>query len=126
MTSEFVLRRVFDTFGDVRCVDVPVCDEYRAQMTKTGMRTTGFSFGQHLTFEAYVQFVEYISFVKCMDALRAMKLVHIGQDGKPTATAIKVSKHMLENFNCVPLFLYLCSTLFVVWQAQTYNIIHSG
>jgi arginine/serine-rich splicing factor 17 len=34
--SEFVMRRVFETFGDIRCVDIPMCDKYRRQMSKSG------------------------------------------------------------------------------------------
>lgn len=39
MPSEFVLRRVFESFGDVRCVDIPSTDRYRSQMSKTGVNS---------------------------------------------------------------------------------------
>jgi arginine/serine-rich splicing factor 17 len=42
LPSEAIFRRVFECFGEVRCVDVPVCDPFRASMT----RPAGFSFGQ--------------------------------------------------------------------------------
>lgn len=91
--SEDVLRKVFETFGEVRCVDIPMLDPYRKEivgaMTKPGTITT-FSYGQDLTFEAFVQFKEYISFVKAMDALRGMKLLYKEDDGKALTANIKV------------------------------------
>lgn len=117
--SEQLLRRLFETFGEVRCVDIPIADPYRLKMTKskTGFRmsnpggtgfvkanftngsaidllsTTAAISGQELTFEAYVQFVEYISFVRAMDSLRGMKLVHMEKDdNRSLAANIKVRR----------------------------------
>lgn len=84
--SEFVLRRVFETFGEVRCVDIPQIDPSRASSSTIKM----FNFGGEFTFDAYVQYVEYIGFMKAMDALRNMKLVHIDEEGKAFAANIKV------------------------------------
>ncbi|XP_075710113.1 A-kinase anchor protein 17A isoform X2 [Rhinoderma darwinii] len=96
--SEAVLVKVFSLFGEIRNVDIPMLDPYREEMTGRNFHT--FSFGGHLNFEAYVQYKEYVGFVKAMNALRGMKLMHKGEDGKAVACNIKVSfdttKHLSE------------------------------
>ncbi|XP_046380469.1 A-kinase anchor protein 17A-like [Haliotis rufescens] len=99
---EQVLRRVFEVFGEVRCVDIPMLDPYRKEIiaaTKPGSIQT-FCYGQDLTFDAYVQFKEYISFVKAMDALRGMKLMNKDEEGKALTANIKVdfdkTKHLSD------------------------------
>lgn len=66
--------------------------------------TTTFSFGQDLTFEAFVQFTEYIGrripwvtfyriilgFVKAMDAFRGMKLLFKADNGSAFTSNVKV------------------------------------
>lgn len=94
--SEDVLIAVFQTFGKVRNVDIPMLDPYREEMM--GKNFSTFSFGGHLNFEAYVQYQEYCGFTKAMDTLRGMKLMLKGDDGKAVACNIKVtfdtSKHL--------------------------------
>ncbi|XP_040005310.1 A-kinase anchor protein 17A [Xiphias gladius] len=96
--SEEVLIAVFQTFGKVRNVDIPMLDPYREEMLDKNFNT--FSFGGHLNFEAFVQFQEYCGFTKAMDTLRGMKLMLRGDDGKAVACNIKVtfdtSKHLSE------------------------------
>ncbi|KAJ0070099.1 hypothetical protein NL108_002416 [Boleophthalmus pectinirostris] len=96
--SEEVLIAVFETFGKIRKVDIPMLDPYREEMMDKNFST--FSFGGHLNFEAYVQFVEYGGFTKAMDTLRSMKLMLKGDDGKAVACNIKVSfdtsKHLSD------------------------------
>lgn len=94
--SESVLRRVFETFGEVRCVDIPVLDPYRKEVFLKDGQFHTFSFGQELYFEAYIQFKEYISFVKGMTALRGMKLVRHNDEGKAFAATIKVLKPIFD------------------------------
>ncbi|XP_041128363.1 A-kinase anchor protein 17A-like [Polyodon spathula] len=95
---ESVLKTVFETFGKIRNVDIPMLDPYREDMMDKNFHT--FSFGGHLNFEGYVQYQEYIGFVKAMDALRGMKLMFSGEDGKAVACNIKVlfdtTKHLSE------------------------------
>ncbi|CAL4136338.1 unnamed protein product, partial [Meganyctiphanes norvegica] len=97
--SEYVLRKVMSSFGDVREVDIPVNDPYRRKMSASinGIKT--FSFGGDLLFEAYVQFREYIGFAKCMHAFQGKKLVFAEEDNAWT-TNIKVdfdrTKHLSE------------------------------
>ncbi|CAM1154505.1 AKAP17A (predicted), partial [Pycnogonum litorale] len=80
--NESFLKRVCDTFGEVRCVDIPMLDPYRRETnTVTGSIQT-FSFGQHLIFEAFVQYKAYMGFVNAMDSLRGMKLMYTDEDGK--------------------------------------------
>ncbi|XP_013361072.1 PREDICTED: A-kinase anchor protein 17A [Chinchilla lanigera] len=96
--SEEVLLRVFQRFGEIRNVDIPMLDPYREEMTGRNFHT--FSFGGHLNFEAYVQYCEYAGFIQAMSALRGMKLMHKGEDGKAVACNIKVSfdstKHLSD------------------------------
>ena len=82
-------HQVFEQFGEIRFVDIPMLDPYRSQMKAhiSGLKT--FSFGQELAFEGYVQYQEYVCFVKAMDALRGMKLLHKEGDKAFTAS-IKV------------------------------------
>ncbi|KFQ43365.1 A-kinase anchor protein 17A, partial [Nestor notabilis] len=96
--SEEILIRVFKNFGEIRNVDIPMLDPYREEMTGRNFHT--FSFGGHLNFEAYVQYQEYAGFIKAMNALRGMKLMYKGDDGKAVACNIKVSfdstKHLSD------------------------------
>lgn len=97
--SEDVLVAVFQSFGKVRKVDIPMLDPYREDMMDKNFNT--FSFGGHLNFEAYVQYQEYGGFTKAMDTLRGMKLMLKGDDEKAVACNIKVtfdtSKHLSES-----------------------------
>ncbi|KAM9851108.1 A-kinase anchor protein 17A isoform 1-T1 [Aulostomus maculatus] len=97
--SEEALIAVFQAFGKVRNVDIPMLDPYREEMLDKNFST--FSFGGHLNFEAYVQYQEYCGFTKAMDTLRGMKLMLKGDDGKAVACNIKVtfdtSKHLSES-----------------------------
>ncbi|KAM9343706.1 A-kinase anchor protein 17A [Pholidichthys leucotaenia] len=97
--SEEVLSAVFQTFGKVRNVDIPMLDPYREEMMDKNFNT--FSFGGHLNFEAFVQYQEYCGFIKAMDTLRGMKLMLKGDDGKAVACNIKVtfdtSKHLSDS-----------------------------
>lgn len=68
--------------------DSMIPDPYREEMTGRNFHT--FSFGGHLNFEAYVQYREYAGFIKAMNALRGMKLMFKGDDGKAVACNIKV------------------------------------
>jgi len=100
--SEFVLKKAFSTFGEVRIVDIPMLDPYRHKMKKSvaGMQT--FSFGQDLVFDAFIQFKEYIGFVKCMNAMKGMKLCYKDRDSEKAWTSnIRVdfdkTKHLAES-----------------------------
>ncbi|KAJ8252869.1 hypothetical protein GJAV_G00206480 [Gymnothorax javanicus] len=96
--SEIVLKKVFEGFGGVRKVDIPMLDPYREDMMDKNFHT--FTFGGHLNFEAYVQFQEYVGFVKAMDTLRGMKLMYKAEDSKAVACNIKVTfdttKHLSD------------------------------
>lgn len=49
--SENIFKRIFEKFGEVRCVDIPICDPYRTKMKShlTGAQT--FSFDNEVYFE---------------------------------------------------------------------------
>ncbi|XP_052280525.1 A-kinase anchor protein 17A-like [Dreissena polymorpha] len=100
--SEEYLKKVFTQFGEIRCVDIPMLDPYRKEMTglvKVGSINT-FTFGQDLVFDAYIQFKEYIGFVKAMDSLRGMKLLYMDEEEKCAVAAIRVdfdkTKHLTD------------------------------
>ncbi|KAG7467155.1 hypothetical protein MATL_G00150380 [Megalops atlanticus] len=97
--SESVLKAVFEGFGKIRNVDIPMLDPYREEMMDKNFHT--FTFGGHLNFEAYVQYQEYVGFVKAMDTLRGMKLMYKAEDGKAVACNIKVTfdttKHLSDS-----------------------------
>ncbi|KAI4895316.1 hypothetical protein NFI96_033909, partial [Prochilodus magdalenae] len=97
--SESVLKAVFESFGKIRNVDIPMLDPYREEMTGKNFNT--FSFGGHLNFEGFVQYEDHTGFVKAMDLLRGMKLLYKGDDGKAVACSVKVNfdttKHLSES-----------------------------
>ncbi|RXN17412.1 A-kinase anchor 17A [Labeo rohita] len=92
--SETVLRTVFQRFGKIRNVDIPMLDPYREEMTGKNFNT--FSFGGHLNFEGYIQYQDHTGFVRAMDSLRGMKLMFKGDDGKAVACSIKLKIAMEE------------------------------
>lgn len=49
--SESIFKRIFEKFGEVRCVDIPICDPYRTQMKSKMSGLSTFSFDQELYFE---------------------------------------------------------------------------
>lgn len=84
---EEILRVVFESFGKIKNVDIPMLDPYREVMT--GGSFGSFSFGLQ-TFEAFIQYQESTDFIKAMESLRGMKLMLKGDDGKALACNIKV------------------------------------
>ncbi|XP_056012417.1 A-kinase anchor protein 17A-like isoform X2 [Ostrea edulis] len=100
--NEQVIKRVFESFGEVRCMDIPMLDPYRKEMTavkSSGLQT--FNFNTGITFDVYIQYKEYISFVKAMDSLRGMKLMYMMDEEKKAYTSnIKVdfdrTKHLSD------------------------------
>lgn len=97
--SEKLFFRVFEKFGNIRYVDIPICDPYRNKMKAhiTGLKEH--SFEDKTYFEGYVQFKDYIGFTKTMDALRGMKLLRKEED-EALAANIKVdfdkTKHLSD------------------------------
>ncbi|KAF7285815.1 hypothetical protein GWI33_009793 [Rhynchophorus ferrugineus] len=79
--SEKMLYKIFEQFGSVRNVDVPICDPYRNKMKAqiSGLKYS--SFDQIDWFEGYIQFEDYKGFTAAMDSLRDRKLVHKEEDG---------------------------------------------
>ncbi|XP_077983790.1 A-kinase anchor protein 17A-like [Glandiceps talaboti] len=99
--SEFIVKKVFEQYGDVRQVDIPMLDPYRRENYIGGASNfQTFTFGGHLNFDAYVQFTEYIGFVKAMTSFKGMKLLYQADDGKAYTTTIKVdfdkTKHLSD------------------------------
>jgi len=88
--SDKLFRRIWESFGEVRYIDIPSLDPYRSKMipSLTGIKT--FTFNNDQLFEAYVQFRDYMSFVKAMDALRGCMLLR-QDESKYHVAVIKVS-----------------------------------
>ncbi|GLV31793.1 Xe7 [Carabus blaptoides fortunei] len=98
--SQRIFQRLFEKFGHIRCVDIPICDPYRSKMKEhmTGMKT--FTFDQDTLFEGYVQFKDYVGFTKTMDAFRGMKLLHKDIDKAETisiAVDFDKTKHLSDS-----------------------------
>ncbi|XP_032187067.1 A-kinase anchor protein 17B [Mustela erminea] len=93
---EEILRVVFESFGKIKNVDIPMLDPYREVMTSGNFG--GFSFGLQ-TFEAFVQYQESTDFAKAMESLRGMKLMLKGDDGKALACNIKVMFDTTKHFS---------------------------
>lgn len=74
--SQKIFHRIFEKFGHIRVVDIPICDPYRKKMKEhmSGMRT--FTFDEDTFFEGYVQFKDYVGFARAMDAFFGMKLLY--------------------------------------------------
>lgn len=88
--NEYIIRKVFETFGEVNCLDVPILDPYRKEIQSGNGAIQTFSFGQDFVFEAFIQFKEYMSFVKAMTSLRGMKLLFKEGENKALTANIKV------------------------------------
>lgn len=84
---EEILRVVFESFGKIKNVDIPMLDPYREVITSGSFG--GFNFGLQ-TFEAFIQYQESTDFLKAMKSLHGMKLMLKGNDGKALACNIKV------------------------------------
>lgn len=99
--SERLFSELFQQFGKIRTVDIPICDPFRSKMKKylTGM--INYNFGEKQFFEGYVQFYDYSGFVKTMNSFRGMKLLH-KKGNTAEAVDIKVdfdkSKHLSLGF----------------------------
>jgi arginine/serine-rich splicing factor 17 len=92
--SEYIFRKVFETFGEIRYVDVPCTDPYRSRMKHKNTGINTFSFDEEHVFEGYVQYKEYMSFLKAMTALRGMQLLYKEADKAFTAN-IKACSHIV-------------------------------
>lgn len=74
--AEKLFFRVFEKFGRIRNIDVPICDPYRNKMKSEVSGMHMYDFDEMHYFEGYIQYKDYIGFTKAMDALRGMKLLH--------------------------------------------------
>ncbi|XP_058052670.1 A-kinase anchor protein 17B-like isoform X1 [Ahaetulla prasina] len=95
--SEEVLRAVFGTFGEIKNIDIPMLDPYREEMV--GRSRNHFVFRGMRSFEAFVQYQEPESFARAMEALKGMKLMFKGDDGKALACNIKVTSDATNHFS---------------------------
>lgn len=76
LPSEKLLHKIFEKFGTITAVDIPLCDPYRFKMNEQISGIKNCSLENADFFEAYVQFKDYVGFKMTMNALLNMKLVH--------------------------------------------------
>lgn len=88
--SEEVVKSVFQYFGKIRTIDIPILDKYRQRMSKTGNEFQTFYFGSHLHFDVYIQYSQYQGFVAAMSGLKGKKVVHISEEGRAASANIQV------------------------------------
>lgn len=81
---------VFQHFGKVRRIDIPILDNYRQKITNSANEFQTFYFGSHLHFDAYIQYSQYQGFVAAMSSLKGMKLVRVSEEGRAAAANIQV------------------------------------
>lgn len=97
--SEKLFFRIFEKFGQIRYVDIPICDPYRKKMKEQISGLKSHDFDDKDFFEGYVQFKDYIGFTKTIEALKGMKLLRKEED-EALAVNIKVdfdrSKHLSD------------------------------
>merc|ERR1712130_150898 len=93
--SESIIKRVFQKFGEIRQMDIPVLDPYRP---KIDPQIDARKHANPVLFDAFIQFKSYDGFMLMMDGLRDMKLV-LNRE-KVLAAAILVNfdktKHLSE------------------------------
>ncbi|XP_032993460.1 A-kinase anchor protein 17B isoform X2 [Lacerta agilis] len=98
--SEDVLRAVFEKFGKIKNIDIPMLDPYREEVVGGSMNNlTLCSLLNLRTFEAFVQYQESTSFSKAMETFKGMKLMFKRDDGKALACHIKVTPDTTGHFS---------------------------
>jgi splicing factor, arginine/serine-rich 17 len=90
MPAAAKVKEVFELFGAVRAVDIPVVDPSRNNPRLNGMTSNLLTLGHELVFEAFIQFTAYNSFVKCLTALYGTKLLWKESEEKAATANIKV------------------------------------
>lgn len=93
--SENVVLRVFQKFGEIRQLDIPVLDPYRP---KIDPRVDARAHANPVLFDVFVQYKSYDGFMICMDALRDMKFAHKGEKSfsAPIEVKFDTTKHLSE------------------------------
>eukprot|EP00794_Sanderia_malayensis_P007025 gene7025-7813_t len=88
------IHDIFQQFGEIRVIDIPILDPYRKRMKLEQSYDTQvfktFSFGSNLYFDVYIQFVDYKGFEKAMQMFKGKKLVHLLDDDKSAAINVEV------------------------------------
>ena len=90
MPSATKVKEVFETFGKLRAMDVPLLDPARNTVKPNGLVHDLLTLSHELVFEAYVQFTEYAGFVKCMTSLYGLKLLRKEGEDKSLTVNFKV------------------------------------
>lgn len=98
--NEDVLREVFESFGKIKNIDIPLLDPSREEIV--GGSKNNVMFRGLRTFDAFVRYQEPASFSKAMEALKGMKLMFKGDDGRALACNIKVSIPRVATFFLLP------------------------
>ncbi|GAV01001.1 hypothetical protein RvY_11778 [Ramazzottius varieornatus] len=100
MPSATKLKEVFEAFGKLRAVDVPLLDPARNSSKPNVLVNSLLTLGHELVFDAYIQFTEYAGFVKCMTSLYGMKLLRKEGEDKSLTVNFKLdfdrTQHMSD------------------------------
>uniref|UniRef100_A0A8C5PHS2 RRM domain-containing protein n=1 Tax=Leptobrachium leishanense TaxID=445787 RepID=A0A8C5PHS2_9ANUR len=94
--SEDILRSVFEKYGSLAHIDIPMLDPYREEAVGSFNALIP---GGLQTFDAFIQYEEKASCVGAMQALEGMKLMFTGEDGKSLSCDIKVTLDTTEHFS---------------------------
>ncbi|KAM4662053.1 A-kinase anchor protein 17B-like isoform 2-T5 [Discoglossus pictus] len=94
--SEDVLRSVFEKYGKITNVDIPMLDPYREDSVG---KLNSMNSGGLQTFDAFLHYADNTNSANAMQSLQGMKLMFTGEDGKSLACDIKVSMDTTDHFS---------------------------
>ncbi|XP_078544811.1 A-kinase anchor protein 17B-like isoform X2 [Lissotriton helveticus] len=92
-----VLKQVFETFGTVRVIDIPMLESCAVEVSGEGCDNA--TLGCLDTFEAFIQYEDSKSLRKAMESLRGMQLIFKGEDGKSVPCNMKVMLDTTNHFS---------------------------
>ena len=112
--EESMLRRVFELFGRVRKIEVPLLKEVADQNSKYKKRSNSVGIGvfnfetfaaqseaanvtSFKTFVVYIQYETYLGFTVAMNALRGKRLYYKDLDDRAYICTFKVGRLSLKN-----------------------------
>ncbi|KAJ1197867.1 hypothetical protein NDU88_001712 [Pleurodeles waltl] len=92
-----VLKKVFETFGTVKNIDIPMLESRGEEVSGEGCDSA--TSGLLDTFEAFIQYGDSKSLVKATESLRGMQLMFKGEDGKGVPCKMKVMVDTTNHFS---------------------------
>ncbi|KAM4020207.1 A-kinase anchor protein 17B-like [Anomaloglossus baeobatrachus] len=92
--SEEVLRSIFEKFGNLVNIDIPMLDPYREDCSENQPGPGGLQ-----TFDVFLQYEEMSNAINAVRSLQGMKLMLAAEDGKSVACDIKISVDENNHFS---------------------------